>query len=123
MIKVLVFDATWAVRNGLHMRLALEPDLLVVGEAGTASEALALVQAYEPDVVVVDAEMQGMDGIVTLERLRKLVPGVAVVALSLRGDGEARKWARDVGAEAFVVKQEGAEILMKEIRRLAQHSL
>ena len=59
------------VRRGLQMRLALESDLQVVGEAASGAEALAVVRALQPDVVLMDIEMPGIDGLTTTERSGK----------------------------------------------------
>ena len=63
MIKVMLVDDEAAVRQGLRMRLELEPDLVIVGEASDGPEALDLAQRLAPDVVVIDVEMPEMDGV------------------------------------------------------------
>ena len=65
MIKVLLVDDQPTVLQGLRMRLGLEPDLVVVGEAEDGQAAIDLVSARSPDVIVLDLEMPGMDGIAT----------------------------------------------------------
>lgn len=107
------------VRQGLRMRLALEPDLEIVGEAAGGKEALELVQALAPDVVVMDVAMPGLDGIAAAARLHKAAPGVAVVMLSVHGDAETRTRSLAAGAAAFVEKRGAAEDLVAEIRRVA----
>jgi len=120
MIKVLLVDDQPSVRQGLKMRLALEPDLTVAGEASNGVEALELTQSLTPDVVVMDVEMPEMDGITATERLREMSPHVTVVMLSLHGDAATRAQAYAAGAAAFVEKQGAVEILLAEIRRAAQ---
>ena len=63
MIRLVLVDDQAAVRQGLRMRLLLEPDIAVIGEANSGKEALALVQQLCPDVVLMDIEMPDMDGI------------------------------------------------------------
>jgi DNA-binding NarL/FixJ family response regulator len=118
MIRVLLVDDQRAVRQGLQLRLGLEPDLAVVGETGNAEEALALAQALLPDVIVVDIQMRGTNGMTTLKRLREVTPAAAVIVLTLRGDGDTRTQAQMAGAHAFVEKQGGAEGLLETIRSL-----
>jgi DNA-binding NarL/FixJ family response regulator len=120
MIKVLLVDDQPSVRQGLKMRLALEPDLTVAGEASNGMEALELTQSLTPDVVVMDVEMPEMDGITATERLREMSPHVTVVMLSIHGDAATRARARAAGAAAFVEKQGAVETLLAEIRRAAQ---
>jgi CheY-like chemotaxis protein len=70
MIRVLLVDDQPSIRRGLRMRLALEPDLTVVGEAGDGATAVALATALQPEVVLMDVAMPGMDGIAALQALR-----------------------------------------------------
>ena len=116
MIRILLVDDQPSIRRGLQMRLALEPDLLVVGEAAGSINVLTLVQALDPDVVVMDAEMSGMDSISAVERLRETAPHIAVVMLSMHGDKEMRQRALEAGVAAFVEKQAGVEALLRAIR-------
>ena len=74
MIRLLLVDDQPAARRGLRVRFHLEPDLQVVGEASTGSEALTLVKELKPDVVLMDIEMPGMDGITATRRRRFASP-------------------------------------------------
>ena len=65
-IRLLLVDNQPAVRRGLRMRFALEPDLEVIGEAGDATEAISLAQTLGPDVVLMDVDMSGIDGILAI---------------------------------------------------------
>ena len=117
MIKVLLVDDQPAVRQGLRMRMELESDLAVVGEADSGLEALNLAQRLGPDVIVMDVAMPEMDGITATEHLREVAPLVPVVMLSIHGDGATRARASAAGAAAFVEKQASVEDLLAEIRR------
>jgi len=77
MIRVLLVDDQTAIRRGLRMRLALEDDLIVVGEAADGPAALALAPELQPDVVLLDVQMPGMDGIDTAHALRTVVKAAA----------------------------------------------
>jgi DNA-binding NarL/FixJ family response regulator len=102
------------------MRIELEPDLTVVGEADNGLEAISLAQELSPNVVVMDVAMPEMDGITATKRLRELAPFVSVVMLSILGDSATRVQAREAGAAAFVEKQTSVEDLLAEIRRAAR---
>ena len=101
------------------MRLALEPDLEIAGEAGDGLEALSVAQALKPEVVVMNIEMPRMDGITATRRLRELAPLVAVVIHSLHDDAVTRERARRAGASAFVEKCGAVGLLLAAIRRAA----
>lgn len=116
-IKIFLVDDQESVRRGLKMRLALEEDLQVVGEAADGRRALNLIQELKPDVVIMDIEIPGMDGISTAAVLHDMAPGVKVVMLSLHDNSFLRDRARIAGVSAFVEKREGATSLLNEIRK------
>jgi len=118
-IRVLLVDDRPTVQTGLKIWLSLESDLEVVGEASDGSEAISLTQALRPDVVLMDVEMPGMDGISATAALRSVAPRSAVVILTLHDDAATRTRAREAGAAAFVAKHQMEETLLAEIRRVA----
>jgi len=84
MIRVLLVDDQQVVRRGLGLRLHLEPDMHVVGEARSGKEALTLAQALAPDVVLMDVEMPEMDGIFgSSSSLNSLFGGYSAFATSI----------------------------------------
>jgi DNA-binding NarL/FixJ family response regulator len=101
------------------MRFALEPDLEVVGEAGDATEAVSLAQPLRPDVVLMDVDMSGMNGISAIATLRQVAPHITVVIFTLSDDAAMRARAREAGAAAFVAKHQTEETLLAAIRRAA----
>ena len=119
-IKLLVVDDVPSVRRGLRMRLSLECDLQVVGEAASGEEALAVVRALQPDVILMDIEMPGIDGLVATSAMRSVAPQSAVVTLSLHDDAASREKALAAGATAFVGKHEASEALLLAIRDAAK---
>ena len=118
-IRLLLVDDRAAVRTGLRIWFALQPDLEVVGEASDGSEAISLARTLHPDVVLIDVEMPGMDGISATAALRSLAPQSAVVILTLYDDAVTRTRAQEAGAAAFVAKYRIEETLLAEIRRVA----
>src|SRR5947209_1933169 len=119
MIRLLLVDDQPVVRRGLRVRFQLEPDMQVVGEASTGSEALTLAQALSPDVVLMDVEMPGIDGIEATAALRTVVPQSAVVILSIHTDRQTRIRAQAAGAVALVEKRGTTDILLVAIRQAA----
>jgi DNA-binding NarL/FixJ family response regulator len=120
MIRILLVDDQPAVRQGLRMRLALEPDVVVVGEAEDGLAALAMAATLRPDVIIMDIEMPGLDGLTCTDQLRAAMPESAVVVLSMYDNAATRKRAVEVGATTFVSKHEAAQILPAAIRQAAQ---
>ena len=96
MIEVLLVDDQPAVRRGVRMRLELEPDMAVVGEAGDGEEALRLLQRLSPRVVLMDLQMPKLDGMMATAALRAVAPESAVVVLSLQDDAACRRIATRV---------------------------
>jgi DNA-binding NarL/FixJ family response regulator len=119
MIRLLLVDDQPAVRRGLGIRLHLEADIQIVGEAGTGREALSMAQALSPDVVLMDVEMPDMDGIEATEALRLARSSSAVVILSIHDDAQTRGRAQAAGAVAFVEKRGATDSLLAAIRQAA----
>jgi DNA-binding NarL/FixJ family response regulator len=116
MIRVLLVDDQTNVRRGLRMRLGLEPDFEVVGEASDGESALNMTRLLAPNVVVMDVRMPHMDGIAATAALHATYPHPAVVLLSLYDDDQTRARATAAGADAFVPKDCMQECLCEAIR-------
>ena len=118
-IRVLLVDDQPSIRNGLTMRLELEPDVTVVGEAADGASALRVIEMLKPDVVVMDYEMPGMNGLDATRALTEAGIGCAVVMLSIHDDAVVKAAASRAGVSAFVAKHEPSERLLAAIRRAA----
>jgi two-component system nitrate/nitrite response regulator NarL len=116
MIKILLVDEQASIRRGVRMRLSLEPDFAVVGEASEGWEALGLVRELRPDVVVTGIRLPGIDGIALTERLHHDFPNCAIVVLSLYDEQSNRERSLKAGASAFVSKQNPDGMLVNAIR-------
>ncbi len=101
------------------MRFALEPDLVVVGEAENGEEALVILPRVKPNIVLMDVALPGMDGIAATQTLRDRMPGTSVVMLTLHDDSLTRIQAVAAGAAAVVGKHENEDTLLETIRRVA----
>jgi DNA-binding NarL/FixJ family response regulator len=120
-IKILLVDDQPAVLMGLKMLLLLEKDFEVIGEAPDGETALQLYIELNPNVVVMDLELPGKDGIETTTALRRLDPSAKVIMISIHGD-MSKSRSRDAGAIAFVEKRGDVTRLVSEIRK-AFHDL
>ena len=99
--------------------LEAEPDIRVVGEAGTASSALARIPALRPDVAVLDVRLPDGDGVSVCREIRSRAPGVACLMLTAFSDHEALLDAIMAGAAGYVLKQVRGSDLVGAVRTVA----
>jgi DNA-binding NarL/FixJ family response regulator len=115
-IRLFLVDDEPRVRQGLRMRLGMEADIAIVGEASDGQSAVVAVQAARPDVVLMDLHMPVLDGIGATAALRESLPGCAVILLSFQDDPDTRARALEAGAVAFVAKHQIETALPAAIR-------
>ncbi|MFI6003173.1 response regulator [Streptomyces sp. NPDC051366] len=118
-IKVFLLDDHEVVRRGLRDLLDAEPDITVVGEAGTAEQALARGPALRPDVAVLDVRLPDSDGITVCRELRSRMPGLACLMLTSFDDEDALLDAIMAGAAGYVLKQIKGSDLVSAVRTVA----
>jgi len=119
-IRVLLVDDHPALRLGLRVLLERAPDVELVGEAENGAEALALVEASQPDVVVLDCELPEMEGVeVAQEICRRNLP-VRVLALSSYDDERYVRGMLDAGAVGYLLKDEAPGVIVTAARAAAQ---
>ena len=119
-IKVFLLDDHEIVRRGVRDMLEAEPDLTVVGEAGTAESALARIPALRPDVAVLDVRLPDGDGVSVCREIRSRMPEVACLMLTSFGDDEALFDAIMAGAAGYVLKQIRGTDLIGAVRTVAR---
>lgn len=122
MLRLLIVDDEPAVRKGLRMRFATEADVVVVGEATSGEEALAMVETLRPDVVLMDVQLPRMDGIETTQALHTTFPRLPVVMLSIHDDRHTQDRALAAGASRFVTKRGSNGELLAAIRSAATNA-
>ncbi|CAO5189257.1 two-component response regulator (YvfT) [Frankia sp. AiPs1] len=120
MIKVLLADDQHLVRGALAALLALEDDIEVVGQVGRGDEVVAQVTALHPDVVLMDVEMPGIDGLAAAAAVRTTTAHTQVLMVTTFGRTGYLRRAMEAGALGFVVKDAPAEALADAIRRVAR---
>jgi DNA-binding NarL/FixJ family response regulator len=118
-IKVFLLDDHEIVRRGVRELLEAEPDIEVVGEAGTAASALARIPALRPDVAVLDVRLPDGDGVTVCRDIRSTMPEVACLMLTSFGDDEALFDAIMAGAAGYVLKQIRGTDLVGAVRTVA----
>lgn len=119
MIRVLVADDHPVVRQGICAMLEAEPDLEVVGDVSDGAAAVELALATRPDVVLMDVQMDGVDGIAALKRLREVLPSAKVVILTTFGHENYLILSSRAGASGYLLKDVSQEELSNTIRRVA----
>jgi two-component system invasion response regulator UvrY len=119
MIKILVVDDHAVVRRGLRQILAETSDLHVGGEAGTAAEAMAKVQAERWDVIVLDVGLAGKSGLDLIADIRKVRPEVRVLVLTMFSEEQYAVRAIRAGAAGFLTKESAPDKLVEAVRKIA----
>jgi DNA-binding NarL/FixJ family response regulator len=104
-IGVFVLDDQEIVRRGVRGLLEAEPDIRVIGEAGTASAALTKIPALRPDVAVLDVRLPDGDGVLVCREVRARLPGVACLMFTAFSDDQARLDSILAGASGYVLKE------------------
>ena len=118
-IGVFLLDDHEVFRRGLRHLLGAEPDIDVVGEAGTAAAALARIPALRPDVAVLDVRLPDGDGVSVCREIRSGLPRTACLMLTAYGDDEALFGAILAGAAGYVSKRTCGADLVKAVRGVA----
>jgi DNA-binding NarL/FixJ family response regulator len=114
--RLLIVDDHAQYRKGLRSMFDLEPDIAVVGEASDGLEAIERVEQLHPDVVLMDVNMPGMDGMQATRKLADSYPGILIITLTMFKGEEHLREARRAGSSAYVLKDAGSEILLRTIR-------
>jgi DNA-binding NarL/FixJ family response regulator len=114
--RVVVADDQTVVREGIVMLLGLLPGIEVVGAAGDGEEAVELVAALAPDVVLMDLRMPRCDGVEATRRIRAEYPGTQVVVLTTFGDDESLFPALKAGARGYLTKDAGGDEIVRAVQ-------
>jgi DNA-binding NarL/FixJ family response regulator len=112
----MVVDDHPTVRQGLHLMLGGEEDLELVATVETAEAAIELIRREQPEVVIMDVRLPGIDGISALKRIAQAAPSVKSVVFSAYGDKRLLSDAISAGARGYVMKGSPPEDLLRAIR-------
>lgn len=119
-IRVLITDDHIIVREGLRLILETADGLEVVGEAADGAECLRLVTDIAPDVVLLDLQMPGMDGITAIDHLRREHPEIAIVILTTFNEDEKMLQGLQAGARGYLLKDTDRQTLLDTITAAAR---
>ena len=118
-ISVLLVDDHAMVRQGVRAFLITQPDISVIGEAGSGEEAVKLSAQHIPDVVLMDLIMPDMDGVEATRRVKQVSPRSQVVVLTSYHEDEHIFPALKAGALSYILKDVSAEELAAAVRKAA----
>ena len=122
-IRILLADDHALLLEGLRSMLDAEPDLRVVAVASSGEQALDLVRREKPDVVVLDIELDGLNGLAVLQQIRSEGIPVRVLVLTAYSDGASVRGALEGGADGFALKTEPPQQTIASIRQVHRGQL
>jgi two-component system, NarL family, response regulator LiaR len=119
-IRVLVVDDQTVVREGLVAILTNYPEVEVIGQAGDGNQALAIIRQEKPNVVLLDLQMPGLDGLATIPKIREIAPSTRIMVVTSFADSDKVYQAIKSGALGYILKDATREQLVQAIRDVAQ---
>jgi two-component system, NarL family, response regulator YdfI len=119
-IRVVIADDHLIVREGLRLILETDPDMELVGDAPDGASAVRLVGEVQPDVVLMDLRMPGLDGLQAIEQIRAAWPQVALVILTTYQEDAPMLRGLQAGARGYLLKDTSRETLLDAIRTAAR---
>lgn len=117
-IRVLIVDDLPETRENVRKLLQFESDIEVIGQAGTGEQAIEMAQENQPDIILMDINMPGIDGIGASQKISELVPASQVIIMSVQSDSDYLRRAMLAGARDFLTKPFGGDELVAAVRRV-----
>lgn len=121
--RILIVDDHPMTRRGMAQLIGQQPDLMICGEAGDASQALASVGALKPHLVLADVSLPGKHGLELIKDIKALHPDVLVLVVSMHEENIFAERALRAGARGYLMKNEGGERLVEAIRQVLDGKL
>jgi pilus assembly protein CpaE len=122
-IKVLIVDDIPETRNHLTKLLSIDSEIDVAGTAGSGEDAIRVAMELRPDVIVMDINMPGMDGVAAAEIISQRLPTSPIIMMSVHGEAEQLKRSITAGAREFLVKPFSGDEFSTSIRRVHEREL
>lgn len=116
MIRIVIVDDHALIREGLNRILSFEDDLEIVGEGENGEEAIRIIKDQKPDIVLLDINMEKLDGMETLNRIRKELIDVKVIMLTVEKHRRRIIEALNIGADGYVLKESAGSEITNAIR-------
>ena len=116
--SVLVVDDHPIIRHGVCQTLGLEPDLQVVAEASSATEALDALRTFSADLAVIDVSLNGTNGIELIKQIRNEHPRLPILVLSMHDESLYALRAVRAGAGGYIMKREAPDLLLTAVRKV-----
>jgi pilus assembly protein CpaE len=117
-IRVVIVDDIAETREHLSKLLSFEADIAVVGAASSGEEAVEMTGRLSPDILLMDINMPGMDGIATTERISATFPATSIIMMSVQGEADYLRRSMLAGAREFLVKPFSSDELTASIRQV-----
>ena len=118
-LRIFLADDHVVVREGLKALINAQPDMIVIGEAGDGQTAWQQAQVCQPDIVIMDISMPGLNGVQATAQLKQACPAIKVLALSVQDDTSYLRQLLAAGACGYILKHAAAEDLIQAIRMVA----
>ena len=118
LIRIVIADDHPIFRDGLRKLLSLEEDFRVVAEAKDGQEVLDVLEQHDPDILLLDLKMPGLDGLTALQRLQNSKARTKVIVLTASEDKNQFVQAMKFGTSGIVLKQTATDLLIKSIRKV-----
>jgi pilus assembly protein CpaE len=117
-IRVMIVDDLPETRENVRKLLQFEQDIEVIGQAGSGEEAIEMAQEHRPDIILMDINMPGVDGIGASQKISESVPQSQIIIMSVQSDSNYLRRAMLAGARDFLTKPFGGDELVAAIRRV-----
>jgi two-component system, NarL family, response regulator DesR len=118
-IRIVLVEDNAVFREALELLLSLRPELQIVAAVGDGSEAVPACRAYDPDVVLMDYRLPGLDGVQATAAVRSACPEVAVVCLTASANRTEMEALKDAGAAECLTKDQELDEIVAALQRAA----
>jgi two-component system response regulator NreC len=119
LVRILIADDHEIVRKGVATVLSVRRDLEICGEAADGEEAVRKAEELRPDLVILDLTMPWLNGISAAEKIKKILPGVPILILSMHEGASLLETFRRIGVQGYVPKTQASEKLLAAVDALA----